>query len=164
MDWNAKFGIQHIHNRGIAGDVTDGVLIRLKEIIYCKPRSVFLLIGINDIYNLHDKKEIPSVEYVANNILEIAKRIHKGSPGTHIYIQTILPTSKKYLKENIEHVNSIIKLNEQHGIYKVIDLHSKFINEQELMREELTTDGTHLNDSGYKVWTNFISPIVVSAR
>ncbi len=51
-DWSIKFGIRGVRNRGIAGDVTDGVLKRLDEIIYYKPKSVFLLIGVNDIFNL----------------------------------------------------------------------------------------------------------------
>jgi lysophospholipase L1-like esterase len=161
-DWNTKFVVSNIRNRGISGDVTDGVLVRLKEITYFKPKAVFLLIGINDLYNLNDRKEIPSAEYVANNILKIAETIHKGSRKTKIYIQTILPTSKEYLKKSIEIVNGIIKQNAQEGLYKVIDLHSKFTNEKGLIREDLTTDGTHLNNRGYDVWVKFIKPLVVN--
>src|SRR2546428_12689335 len=43
-DWSGKFGIAHIRNRGIAGDVTDGVIKRLNEITYFKPKAVFILI------------------------------------------------------------------------------------------------------------------------
>ena len=38
---------ENIVNRGISGDHTDGVLARLEEIIYYKPKVVFLLIGVN---------------------------------------------------------------------------------------------------------------------
>jgi lysophospholipase L1-like esterase len=160
-DWNAKFGTQNIHNRGIAGDVTDGVLIRLDEIIECQPKVVFLLIGINDVYNLLDKKQIPSEAYIANNILTIAKKIHQGSPQTHIYVQTILPTAKPYLKESIQLVNKIIQQQAQQGFYTVIDLHSAFVNEQGLLQAALTTDSTHLTDSGYNIWINIIRSIVI---
>ena len=82
-DWSAKFGINHIRNRGIAGDLTDGVLQRLDEIIYFKPKAVFILIGINDLFNLHHNEDnrslkydkiVPSTGYVAKNILKIAKK------------------------------------------------------------------------------------------
>jgi lysophospholipase L1-like esterase len=160
-DWNAKFGTQNIHNRGIAGDVTEGVLIRLDEIIDCQPKAVFLLIGINDVYNLLDKKQIPSAAYIANNIVTIAKKIHAGSPQANIYVQTILPTAKPYLKDSIRMVNKIIQQQAQQGFYTVIDLHAAFVNEQGLMQATLTTDSTHLTESGYNIWTNIIRSIVI---
>ena len=45
-NWSEKFNIPNIRNRGISGDVTDGVLERLDEIIFFKPKAVFILIGI----------------------------------------------------------------------------------------------------------------------
>ena len=48
-NWSEKFNIPNIRNRGIGGDVTDGVLERLGEIIFFKPKAVFILIGINDL-------------------------------------------------------------------------------------------------------------------
>ena len=49
----AKLGIENVRNRGISGDVTDGVLLRLGELIKYKPTSIFIMIGINDLFNLH---------------------------------------------------------------------------------------------------------------
>lgn len=154
-DWSVRFGIRGVRNRGIAGDVTDGVLLRLEEIIYYKPRAVFLLIGVNDIFNLQGGGGIPSADYIANNILKIAQKIQHGSPSTRIYVQTILPSTAD-LKLNTQQVNDLIKRKGQEGIYTTIDLHSAFTNNQGLMRQELTTDGLHLNDRGYKIWTNYI--------
>src|SRR5688572_6232361 len=50
-DWGQRLGWSHVKNRGISGDVTEGVLIRLGEITHSKPKAVFLLIGINDLFN-----------------------------------------------------------------------------------------------------------------
>jgi lysophospholipase L1-like esterase len=158
-DWSVKFGIRGVRNRGIAGDVTDGVLMRLEEIVYYKPRAVFLLIGVNDIFNLQGGGGIPSADYIANNILIIARKIQSGSPSTRMYVQTILPSTAE-LKLNTQLVNDLITRNGSDGIYTTIDLHSAFLNDQGLMRAELTTDGLHLNDKGYKIWTNFIDSYV----
>jgi lysophospholipase L1-like esterase len=158
-DWSVKFGIKGIRNRGIAGDVTDGVLLRLEEIVYFKPKAVFLLIGVNDIFNLQGGGGIPSADYIANNILKIARKIQSGSPSTRIYVQTILPSTAE-LKLNTQLVNDLITRNGSDGIYTTIDLHSAFLNDQGLMRADLTTDGLHLNDRGYKIWTNFIDSFV----
>lgn len=161
-DWGAKFGVPNVKNRGISGDVTDGVLKRLGEITYIKPKAVFLLIGINDLFNLHHQKQIPSPEYVGNNILKIVSFLHHKTPRTKIYVQTILPTSEEYMKEYISTVNSMIQAYEKEGKYKVIDLHSAFLNKQGLLKKELTYDGTHLNEKGYAVWVDKVKSFVIS--
>ena len=47
-DWSKRLNIATVKNRGIAGDITYGVLQRLNEIWYYKPTAVFILIGINE--------------------------------------------------------------------------------------------------------------------
>ncbi|MGY0407105.1 MAG: GDSL-type esterase/lipase family protein [Polaribacter sp.] len=160
-DWSAKFNIKNIRNRGLSGDVTDGVLKRLGEIIYYKPKAIFILIGINDLYNLYDEQQIPSAEYVGNNILKIAKEFHKKIPKTKIYIRTLLPTRNKYMKDNILIVNKIIKDNEKNGYYKCIDLHSQFTDEEGLLIKKYAFDKTHLNAKGYAHWITFEKPLLV---
>ena len=159
-DWSVKLGMKNIKNRGISGDVTDGVLKRLDEITYFKPKAIFILIGINDLFSLHYQKEIPSAEYVGNNILKIVDKMNKKSPNTKVYIQTVLPTSKEFMSENINKVNEMIKLHKNEGKYKVIDLHSIFVDSNGLLKEGLTYDGTHLNDAGYKVWVKQIEKYI----
>lgn len=168
-DWSARFGIKHIRNRGIAGDVTDGVLKRLNEIIYSKPKGVFILIGINDLFNLHHNEDnraliydkiVPSTEYIGKNILKIAKIIHRKSPATKIYVRTLLPSRREYIKEDILEVNKIIKKNESKGYYEVIDLYTQFADANGELPKELTKDGVHLNEKGYQKWVDFEKPIV----
>jgi len=162
QDWSKKFGLENVRNRGINGDVTDGVIVRLDEITYFKPKAVFLLIGLNDLWNLHNKKGIPSPDYVGENILKITKIIHTESPATKIYVQTILPTRNDFLMNNIIAVNKIIKLNGKQGIYKVIDLNSIFFDSNGLLIEEMTYDDAHLNEKGYLRWTEYVKEIVLS--
>lgn len=171
QDWSKRFALDHISNRGIAGDVTDGVLKRLDEIVYFKPKAVFLLIGINDLFSFHHKEDnsslkydkvVPSPEYVGENILKIAKMIHRKSPETKIYVRTLLPTRREYLKKDILLVNEMIKKNETEGIYKVIDLYSQFVDAEGELTKELTKDGVHLNEKGYEKWVNFEKVILES--
>lgn len=157
-DWNEKFGVNGISNRGIAGDSTDGVITRLNEIIHFSPKAIFLLIGINDIYN----ELTPSTDYVANNILKIIKRINQELPETKIFLQTILPVEKKIYKEKIIAVNKMIKTFISQSKFEIIDLYSIFVNEEGKMKKELTYDGVHLNDKGYSVWVDYIKPIVLN--
>ena len=163
-DWSSRLGNSIIRNRGIGGDTTDGVLARLGEIIDSNPAAVFLLIGINDLYN--NTIEKPSVSYIANNIIDIAKKNKSSSSNTKVYIQTLLPISKqksfKYYdlyNQNIKKINKIIIENQQQGLYTVIDLHSLFVDNKGQLINDLTYDGLHLNERGYVIWSNFIKPI-----
>ncbi len=157
-DWNEKFGVVGISNRGISGDSTDGVIARLNEIIHFSPKAIFLLIGINDIYN----DLIPSTDYVANNILKIIKLINHKIPETKIFLQTILPVEKKIYKEKIIEVNGKIKTFVSQSKFEIIDLYSVFVNKEGIMKKELSYDGVHLNDKGYSVWVDHIKPTVLS--
>ncbi|MBK8557421.1 MAG: GDSL family lipase [Lewinellaceae bacterium] len=161
-DWAAKFGVLIVKNRGISGDVTDGVLARLDEITFYKPRALFLLIGINDLFNLHDRHQIPSAAYVGNNILKIARIIHRKSPETKIYVQTILPTDKDYLRDNINAVNAKLQQQAHKGYYQLIDLHAAFTNQEGLMNPDFSIDGTHLNAKGYGIWVEMVRPLVTA--
>ena len=160
-NWSEKLDYPNIRNRGIGGDVTDGVLARLDEINYFKPKAVFLLIGINDLWN-NDSPDKPSAEYIGNNIIKIAQVINAQTPKTKIYVQTVLPIEKMKYKNNILKVNEIIKANETENSYKIIDLYSIFVNENGLIKKDLSTDGIHLNEKGYDAWVDFIKPIVSS--
>lgn len=168
-DWSEKFSIKHIRNRGISGDVTDGVLKRLNEITFFKPKAVFILIGINDLFSLHNQEDNPALtyvkvvqspEYVAKNILKITKIIHRKSPNTKIYVRTLLPSRRAFLKKDILFVNKLIKENEVKGYYEVIDLYSQFLDSNGELIKELTKDGVHLNAKGYEKWVNFEKPLI----
>lgn len=159
-DWSAKFGVPNVRNRGIAGDVTDGVIARLDEICHAKAKAVFLMIGINDIFNWYDLRGIPSPEYVGNNILKIVKEIHKGSPKTKIYVQTVLPADFMPVKEAIATVNDIIRSHEAKYRYKVIDLHTDFAADDDLIKPELTSDGIHLSAEGYALWVKLLEETI----
>ena len=160
-DWSKRLNYPNIKNRGIGGDVTDGVLARIDEIVYFKPKAVFLLIGINDLSN-NGSPDNPSAEYIGNNIIKIAQVISAKAPKTKVYVQTVLPIDKEIYKNNILKVNEIIEANEKENAYEIIDLYSIFATENGLIKKELSSDGIHLNEKGYNTWVEFIKPIVYS--
>ena len=168
-DWSEKFNIANVSNRGIAGDVTDGVLKRLPEIVYFKPKAVFILIGINDLFNKHYKegngrfkydKIVPSAEYVAKNILKMSRYIKRKSPETKVYVRTILPTRRGYVDKDILQVNEIIRVSESKGFYTMIDLYKEFVDEKGELMKEMTVDGVHLSPKGYAKWVAFEKPVI----
>ena len=153
--WNDSLGITNITNRGISGDITDGMLVRLDEIIYFKPLAIFLLIGINDIYAMNLAEGKQTEKHIIKNIIKILEIFRKESPQTKLYLQTILPTHRKDIIDQIKRINSGI-INRVQPEVTVIDLYSIFANDENLMTSEYSTDGVHLNAYGYGIWINNI--------
>jgi len=155
-NWGSRFNNSTVKNRGIAGDVTEGVLARLGEIFYFKPTAVFLLIGINDIF----ANKTP--EFITTIIAQIATKIHQRSPNTKVYVQTILPTNTAGIVTTISQTNTLLVANANANNYTVVNLHPLFANASDLLKPEYTTDGTHLTEAGYAVWVNEIDALIPS--
>ena len=155
-NWGQRFNNPKVKNRGIAGDVTAGILNRLAEIYYYKPKKVFLKIGINDLFH----NEL-TPEYIANNIKLIVDKIHVESPQTKIYVQTILPTANNNpSKERIAATNAILKAMPSTNYLQIIDLHSRFADKNDVMIGSYTNDGLHLTELGYLAWQYYIIEFV----
>lgn len=174
-NWNGKFGLSNIVNRGITGDITESMLARLDEIYYYKPLKVFLLIGINDVFDGVVPYSIEIMpERIAKNIYKIADSIKSHSQDTEIFIYTLLPVDEQKfrkvrgfypvhnypLEKQINEINQkIIDLGKDRE-YQIINLFSLFIDEKDKMKIELFKDGLHLNEAGYKAWANHIDKFV----
>ncbi len=150
-DWGKRLGWSRVKNRGISGDVTEGVLKRLGEIMYAKPKAIFLLIGINDLFNT-----ATTPQYVAGNILAIAKNIRKASPDTKLYVQTILPTSTASIKRKIQQTNALLRKKAGRKTFTLLHTHALFADEADVMKKEYTNDGLHLNEEGYTIWADYL--------
>lgn len=165
-DWAKRIKIKNTFNRGISGDITDGVLERLKEIIFYKPKLVFILIGHNDLWSFRIKSGVPSIKYIGKNILKIVDVIKNGSPNSSIYVQSILPTrhvtKDNYFEKSIIKINKYLLKNEKKFNYKFIDLYSYFIDANGLLSVDYTYDGGHLNEKGYELWSNIIEDIITT--
>ena len=174
-NWNERFNITNAVNRGITGDYTTSLRARLNEIYYYKPLKVFLLIGINDIFDgvvPYIPEETP--KNIAQNILTIVDSIKFYSKETDIFIHTILPVNEeeyrinrgfypehKYpIEKQIKEINTQILNLGNSGNYNIIDLHELFVNEEGKMTKELAKDGLHLNQNGYEKWCEHIKGIV----
>ncbi|WP_431126118.1 GDSL-type esterase/lipase family protein [Flagellimonas flava] len=154
-DWNEKISRKNAKNRGISGDTSEGVLARMKEVTYFKPTQVFILIGINDLFN-----EKISGREVFENILKIVEKLEKESPNTEIFVQTILPANTASIVEKIKSTNEFIRLNAQNEGYKIIDLHPLYIGSSDFMNMDYSYDGVHLNEKGYEIWVDTIKHLV----
>ena len=147
-----------IVNRGITGDFTAGVLLRLDEIIRSEPGKIFIEVGTNDVIEKVSESEI------CKNYEQIVSRLAKEAPHAEIYIQSILPVCVEgsYFTSNENVNNRIISVNgklkelaaKYHCVY--INLYDK-LSENNSLRKDLNSDAVHLNKKGYSIWMEEIS-------
>jgi len=151
----------HIKNRGIIGDNSRGVLLRLDEITKRRPSKVFLEIGINDLTRGYP------VDSVNRNCREIVRRIKKETPGSKIYLQSLLPANVPGADAVIPLENEIVNLNSslrslaQEEGCTFIDLYSSFTIEAGRLNPRYDCgDGLHLNGEGYLKWRDLVKRYV----
>lgn len=157
-DWKERLKSWHIKNQGIPGDITFGVLQRLKEAMSGKPSKIFILIGINDIAH-----HIPD-SVILKNYERIIDGIHEGSPSTMIFFQTLLPTNASFhkLPGYYHREKDILKINA--GLKKIaakkdvtfINLYPHFADTSGNLIKDYTWDGVHLTQKGYVEWIKFL--------
>jgi len=146
-------------NQGISGETSAGLLRRLKVFDLTRPETVFVMIGINDLL-----RGIDDATVLANS-REIIRDLRWVHPDAEIVVQSILPHSGKNAswegRDRLLEISNrrIRKLNrdleaiaEEEGVY-FLDLHPLFTDKYGNLRPELSTDGLHLNERGYLVWS-----------
>jgi lysophospholipase L1-like esterase len=157
-EWHEMFGSLDVKNRGIGGDDTDGILERLDEVLESKPAKIFIMIGTNDL--AYGK----GVDHVISNYRKILETINEKTPGTEVYIQSVLPTNDAihFTRKNtdIMEINRQLEelAREEDMVY--INLYSAFVTPDNKLNPEYSIDGLHLNGKGYKLWVSLISEYV----
>ena len=151
-DWYELFGKSNIKNRGIGGDVINGVINRLDEVTSSKPQKIFLMIGINDLGSKRSVNQILiDYEKLINEIIE-------KSPETELYIQSVLPTDNREKLQNTDVIkinNGLIELTKKYDL-TYINLFDLFKTPENKLNPEMTFDGVHVNGQGYLIWKNAI--------
>ena len=151
-----------IINRGISNETCLDVEKRLGDIIALSPKTVFLLVGINDYVRA---KRPPSCGEVAKRIVGIADKLSATCGDVRIIsLYPVNPKkfwfSKYYLKfatnERVTATNAVVKKLCIEKGYKYLDYNAYLIDDSGKLKAEYTVEGLHLNLAGYKV----ISPLI----
>jgi len=151
--WHELFPDEPVHNRGIGGDVTTGVLERLHQVTQGRPAKVFLMIGTNDLAFGRSEDEIIA------NMGTITARIRAESPGTQVYLQSVLPRDEDN-RERIESLNDRLRTTASEQGATFVDLYPLFLDEDGSIRDELANDELHLMGAGYEIWRDAIAELV----
>lgn len=139
--------------RGIGGQTTPQLLVRFRQdVIALKPRVVVILAGTNDIAGNTGPATLEMIEDNLASMAELAK-----ANGIRVVLSSVLPVYDYSWRPGLEPAQKIIALNHwmkdyaaKHGaVY--LDYHSAMADERMGLRGELTPDGVHPNEAGYRI-------------
>ncbi len=144
-------------NRGIDGQTTPQMLVRFRQdVIDLHPKVLVVLAGTNDIAGVTGPARSEDIQANLASMAELA-RVHH----IRVVFASLLPANNytQEAKENfaLRPRAKILALNEwlrgycaKNGLV-YLDYFSAVIDEQALLRRDLSGDGLHPNAAGYKI-------------
>jgi lysophospholipase L1-like esterase len=158
----AAFPGLKIANRGISGDTTRGVLIRLQDdVLVLKPRAVVLLIGTNDL----DEHATP--EMIANNVTLILAAMKASNPQMPIILCQVFPSSAQLNRsaEQIKKVNALYLAAVKNDPQVIpLDTWALFADSNGDAKPSEFPDLLHPNRVGYAKWAAALDPLFATLR
>ncbi|KAB8319290.1 lipolytic protein G-D-S-L family [Tolypothrix campylonemoides VB511288] len=141
-------------NQGISGETSNGILKRLSVLSETKPDVIYIMVGINDL------RKGTTDEIILGNYRQIVRKLRQTHPKTMIFIQSILPTGLSAIPNTrIRHLNDQLALIGRQEGADFLNLYDSFTDFEGNLRQELTTDGLHLNTEGYEVWRSLLHQV-----
>jgi lysophospholipase L1-like esterase len=141
-------------NRGISGQTTPQMLIRFRpDVIALRPKVVVILAGTNDLAGNTGPATIESIEDNLASMAELARSngIRVVMASVMPVCDTIQPQTPRRAPERIVALNAWIKNYAAKNGLVYLDYYSAMLDDQQMLKRELTYDGLHPNDAGYAI-------------
>ncbi|MDE6449851.1 MAG: glycoside hydrolase family 3 C-terminal domain-containing protein [Muribaculaceae bacterium] len=160
-EWHELLDNPNVKNRGISGDTYRGILQRLDPVTSGQPAKIFLMIGIN---NLGAGQPADSV---VDGITHIVRKIKEDTPGTQLFLQSILPVNDEFMQygghtnrwHEIESINTRLEEVARAEGIPFVDVYSVLVDPLTgKLDPRYTNDGLHLLASGYLRWAEVLKP------
>ena len=156
-DFGKSFPGLKTANRGISGDTTRGMLVRLTEdVLSCHPKAVVMLMGTNDL----EEKAAPEV--IVENVKLILAALKQANPKMPIILSQVFPSSasKSRSAEQIKKLNDLYTAAVK-GDSQIIVLETwpLFANAAGDAKPEEFPDLLHPNQAGYAKWAAALRPL-----
>jgi lysophospholipase L1-like esterase len=166
--WNDLLGRNNVAGMGITSDILRGYLNRLNFVIRYRPKIVFVMGGINDIYNWTPVEEIFPLyvkiieQLKAKNITPViqsttysARNYAKDWGGT--------PESNAGRNREVDKLNSLLSDYAKKNNIEYLDI-IPLISRGGYLKDEVTWDGVHFNAEAYRIWAREIDKILVKHK
>ncbi|NJD10738.1 MAG: hypothetical protein FIB01_10020 [Gemmatimonadetes bacterium] len=149
----AQFPGRPYVGRGISGQTTPQMLVRFRQdVLELRPAVVVILAGTNDIAGNTGPATLEKIAGNLTSMVELAR-----ANGIRVVLSSVLPAYDYPWKPGLEPAAKIVALNEWLQQYAAghdvvyLDYWSAMADERHGLRAELTTDGVHPNEQGYRL-------------
>ena len=147
-------------NRGISGDTTRGVLLRLdQDVLTLNPSGIVLLIGTNDI------EEVARADAIVSNVELLVQGIREHNPDIPIILCATFPSdpSKSRGPDLINDLNARYRAAfKGHPQVRILDTWTLFANDAGNAKADEMPDLLHPNDAGYAKWRAALWPLLAT--
>ena len=156
-DWSVYLPGWNVVNRGIAGDMIEGMELRLGEIASLHPSQLYVLAGCNNFVK-HPGISAEDVWQIYEHFLDSIRTTLQGVP---LHIISLLPMHSicpDYTDFNpkAEKMNTYLREAAPRYGYEYIDLATPLKDEAGDLKTKYTIDGCHLNEKGFRIWADLI--------
>ena len=156
---------QNYINRGISGQTTSQMLLRFRQdVIDLDPQIVVVLAGTNDIAGNTGPISIEDIEGNITSMAELARAHNIALVLSSVTpVNNYTPASQRFFADRP--LSEILRLNEWMKAYCAntncyyLDYFDSMVDGSGLLKRELSEDGLHPNDAGYKI----MAPLAQSA-
>lgn len=157
---------RRVVNRGISSDriglTGRGVLHRLDSSVFdCNPGFIILENGVNDLGELW-RNGTPSIEEIEACYRRVVGTIRTRLPDVPLVIVSLLPTRDRFAPltpDILEFNQRLARIAEENGC-RYLDAFKRLADDRNLLRQEYSRDGLHLNEAGYRAWARLIEEIL----
>jgi lysophospholipase L1-like esterase len=139
--------------RGIGGQTTPQMLVRFRQdVIALKPAVVVLLAGINDIAGNTGPSSLEMIEDNLTSMTELAK-----ANGIRVVLSSVLPAYDFPWRRGLQPAPKVVALNAWMKAYAAragvvyLDYFTAMADGRQGLRSDLTYDGVHPTEAGYRV-------------
>jgi lysophospholipase L1-like esterase len=153
-------------NRGISGQTTPQMLVRFRpDVIALKPRVVVILAGTNDIAGNTGPETLEDIEGNLASMVQLAQ-----ANAFHVVLSSVMPVcdyiqpqTSRRPPEKILALNAWIKGYCAGSSAVYLDYYSAMVDQNGMLKKELTFDGLHPNDAGYDLMGPLASKAIANA-
>ena len=151
--------------RGISGQTTPQMLVRFRQdVIALKPAVVVILAGINDIAGNTGPSTLEMIEDNLTSMTEIAK-----ANGIRVVLSSVLPAFDFPWRPGMQPAPKVVALNSWMKAYAAragvvyLDYFTPMADERQGLKSELTYDGVHPTEAGYRVMAPLVEKAIQEA-
>ncbi len=164
-NWGELLNRANVVSRAIPGDILEGFSARMDQVLKLKPKIVFVMGGLNDIYSW-----IP-VDVVFSNYMKILTMLKSNDITPVIQLTTYV--TRNYAKEwggtpevnfgrnrEVDKLNKLLSEYARNNNIDVIDLLPSIATRDGYLKPELTWDGVHFKADAYRIWVREVENIL----